>query len=81
MLRQLLSNKIVKNLTLRNYSKFAIPIKDMEDIEDDLLYLLPCYKNKDKDKRIKELLNKENDKDIKKDKKNVDENEYNDRED
>lgn len=82
MLRNLLSNKIVKNITLRNYCKST------KLINNDLLFLLNMdNKNKnedeDKEKIVNELLkSKKTDDD--KTKINFDEDEnnrYNDRED
>lgn len=83
MLRNLLSNKIVKNITIRNYFKST---RTMKDLDNDLLFLLNMdnkNKNEDKEKIVNELLkSKKTDDD--KIKINFDEDEnnrYNDRED
>jgi len=83
MLRNLLSNRIVKNINIRNYFKST---RTMKDLDNDLLFLLNMdkkNKDEDKDKIVNELLkSKKTDDD--KTKINFDEDEnnrYNDRED
>ena len=80
MLKTLLGNNIVKNITLRNYCKFHSTLKDSNN---DLLFLLP-KNNKDKNNKDdinKKLSNIKNNKNKEK-KDYIDKiNQYNDRED
>ena len=82
MLKKIISNNIVKNITLRNYSKFTKPSKDLND---DLL--LEWYKKKQEptilnSTTIEKELKIENDSIIEYDDEYIiPKDEYNDRED